>query len=662
MTRDVPSSGSSSVWPPRRGRSAGSPGGDSGRQAGGLPSAVAIHHKRQVGTPDSQERVNTRSSFSTPPVQRVLRFSPVATGPTSPADSMSNNGGQLHLETNHRASDQSQPRGLCSILRSAEEGHRRAQGLLGRQEAQRIRGVRTLQDGGTSDSARLAAAGRLHDKGRHLRCLPSHPHSSEDATSVQVCMARTAVSVPEPVLRPVLSSKGLHQAHETSGGLHSVHGHQVCDLLGRHPDHGSLSRGISKTHSVGVGLAQVPGPAGEAVKGGGRAQSAHRVFGSRGGLSSDDVHRAPRQDQEAAEADQANHRQAVHKDTDSKTVGRSGRQGDSHGRRRLYSPSAHLASFARAQHASEFSVGQGNWVSLDSVHHRAPMVAAAAHSMEWQVNDTGHSLMGGDHRCSQVRLGGLVETCRSTAKRRGRDPGLLLEQGREKLQQLERTDRHQLHGSGSSAEPARSVSLGGDRQHNFSSIHQPHGGSTLETQLGGQGAVGVLPASQHPVASNSSSRSRQCESRSAEPSQVRPDRLQTETGGVPAHQPSVRPAYYRPDGGPLEHPAAPLHQSISRSAGSRHRYFSVKSDGGEWIYPSSTGSHIKSSFSGSSTRGSGNSSYTKLEGPMVATAPADVNLQTSSAALSSSVAHSRASKGKAPALQLPARSSRHLWP
>ena len=43
---------------------------------------------------------------------------------------------------------------------------------------------------------------------------------------------------------------------------------------------------------------------------------------------------------------------------------------------------------------------------------------------------------------------------------------------------------------------------------------------------------------------------------------------------------------------------------------------------------------------------------------MVATAPADVNLQTSSAALSSSVAHSRASKGKVPALQLPARSSR----
>ena len=286
------------------------------------------------------------------------------------------------------------------------------------------------------------------------------------------------------------------------------------------------------------------------------------------------------------------------------------------------------------------------------------MVTAAAHSMEWQVSDPGHSLMGGDNRCSQVRLGGLVETCRSTAKRRGRDPGLLLEQGREKLQQLERTDRHQLHGSGSSAQPARSVSLGGDRQHNFGSIHQPHGGSTLEAQLGGQGAVGVLPASQHPVASNSSSRSRQCESRSAEPSQVRPDRLQAETGGVPAHQPSVRPAYYRPDGGPLEHPAAPLHQSISRSAGSRHRYFSVESDGGEWIYPSSTSSHIKSSISGGSTRGSGNSSYTKLEGPMVATAPADVNLQASSAALSSSVAHSRASKGKVPALQLPARSSR----
>ena len=128
----------------------------------------------------------------------------------------------------------------------------------------------------------------------------------------------------------------------------------------------------------------------------------------------------------------------------------------SHGRRRLYSPSAHLATFARAQHASEFSVGQGNSVSLDSLHHRAPMVATAAHSMEWQVNDTGSSLMGGDHRCSQVRLGGLVETCRSTAKRRGRDSGFLLEQGTEKLQQLERTDRHQLHGSGSSAGPARS--------------------------------------------------------------------------------------------------------------------------------------------------------------------------------------------------------------
>ena len=131
MTRDVPSSGSSSVWPPRRGRSAASSSGDSGRQAGGLPPAMAIHHKRQVGTPDSQERVNTGSSFSTPPVQRVLRFSPVTTGPTSPAGSMSSNSGQLHLEASHRASDQSQPGGLCGILRGAKERTQTSSGVVG---------------------------------------------------------------------------------------------------------------------------------------------------------------------------------------------------------------------------------------------------------------------------------------------------------------------------------------------------------------------------------------------------------------------------------------------------------------------------------------------------------------------------------------------------
>ena len=150
MTKDVSPSGSSSVWQHRRGRSASVAIGDSRRQAGGISSAVAINNKRQMDTPDSQEGVSARSPVGAPPVQRVLRFSPVSTGPTSSAGSMSDNSRQLHREANHRASVRPEPGSLCSLLWSPEEGHGRAQGLLGRQEAHRFRSIQTLQDGGSA--------------------------------------------------------------------------------------------------------------------------------------------------------------------------------------------------------------------------------------------------------------------------------------------------------------------------------------------------------------------------------------------------------------------------------------------------------------------------------------------------------------------------------
>ena len=88
---------------------------------------------------------------------------------------------------------------------------------------------------------------------------------------------------------------------------------------------------------------------------------------------------------------------------------------------------------------------------------------------------------------------------------------------------------------------------------------------------------------------NSSSRGRQCQSRSAEQGEVRPNRVQATSRSVSADQPSVRSSLNRLDGRSAEYSVAEIRLSLSGSSQLRHRCLQEQPGGGERLRTSSPG-------------------------------------------------------------------------
>ena len=170
--------------------------------------------------------------------------------------------------------------------------------------------------------------------------------------------------------------------------------------------------------------------------------------------------------------------------------------------------------------------------------------------------------------------------------------------------------------------------------------------------------MGVLSSTPDQDQGNSSSRGRQCQSRSSEQGEVRPDRVQATSRSVSVDQPSVWSSHDRLDGRSAEHSVAEVYLSLSGPSQLGQRCLQEQPGGGERLRTSSNGPDSSSGFSGTSATGRGDLGHSQLEGALAPFAQANVGLPTDTGAVQTGSSFSRTPTGQVSALQLPPRSSR----